>query len=96
MKPINGHKINDSTPDGVWVSPIFDTPNHNEIVVIACDVEIPGKKKHAKILQTAVYQQLKDNKEVWHCGQPFVLIRWWMRLKEVPQELITSGLVGSA
>ena len=71
-----------------WISPLVDNPDNGEIVVIACNVD------EGQILQTAIYEQKPDDKgnirELWHCGQPFTRIRYWLRLPAVPADSIIS------
>ena len=80
------HKRKD-TPEE-WTSPVVDVPHDGEIVVIACITE--GGQK----LQTAIYQQVEDDKgqvrEMWHCGEPFSRLMYWLRMPEVPAESIVS------
>ena len=82
------HDKNYRTPVGQWTSPIFDVPDQGEVVVILCDVKIPGKRKPARMKQTAIYEQNKDGREAWHCLQPFALLRWWLRLPAEPTDQI--------
>ncbi len=84
--------------DSKWFHPLTVSPESGEIVVIACDVDAGrGDGSVAQILQTAVYEQRDDKTEAWHCGQPFVLLRWWLRLPAVPKDTIVqvkSQLIG--
>lgn len=86
---------NDEAPalDRVWFRPQTMTPENGEIVVIACNVD-SGDGILAQVLQTAIYQQIgvageaDGVQELWHCGQPFKELIYWLRLPEVPKETI--------
>lgn len=77
------------TPDDAkkWFHPLLVGPNNGEIVIIACHVDT-GEGKVAQIIQSAVYEQKLDGAEVWHCGQPFVKLLWWLRLPPIPKDMI--------
>ncbi len=73
--------------DSKWFHALNASPDTGEIVVIACDVDA-GEGKIAQILQTAIYELREDKTEAWHCGQPFTLLRYWLRLPPVPVDTI--------
>lgn len=77
--------------DSKWFHPLTVSPENGEIVVIACDVDAGrGDDSVAQILQTCVYELRDDKTEAWHCGQPFKLLRRWLRLPAVPQDTIVQ------
>lgn len=85
MKKKNQKTIEQEFFENRWISPLMATPNNAEIVVIACDVDA-GNGTTAQILQTCIYQLQEDGSEVWHCGQPFLTLKYWFRLPQVPTE----------
>lgn len=78
--------------DTKWFHPLTATPENGEIVVIACDIvhETDQGRAVSQIFQTAIYEVREDKTEAWHCGQPFVMLRYWLRLPTLPVDTIVQ------
>lgn len=61
----------------IWVRPEVAVPLNRQIVVVACQLE-----DERRIMQAAIYEQREDGQEVWHVGQPFAVLGWWLGLDD--------------
>lgn len=75
------------SPTGEWISPLFDVPWQYEQVAIDCDIKVANGVKR-RVIQTAIYEQTKDGKEIWHVPTPFIMIRWWLRYPKMREDKI--------